>query len=73
MRARFIHYVATLEIEAGQANEKYSGRTSGILEATPSATPVEAFKYIQIATCQSLGVMQSHSDQVVVELMNTIE
>lgn len=72
MSARYFHYVATLTMD--DHGEKYSGRTSGIIERSdPGVTPAEVFKHIQLVTCQSLGVMTSNADLVVVELLNPIE
>ena len=71
MRARYIHYVASLYIKGD--DENFSGRVSGMLEADPNSTPVDVFKYIQMVCCQSLGVMQTHCDQVIVEVINPIQ
>lgn len=71
MRSRYYHYVTSLQINQG--DENFSDRTSGVLEVVPSTTPVEVFKYIQMASCQYMGVSNNHSDQVVVERIAPIE
>lgn len=71
MRSRYYHYVASLQVNDG--DEHFSERTSGVIEAAPSATPVELFKYIQMAAVQFMGVSSTLADQVVVDRIAPIE